>query len=1216
MRILYGEAVLYDQAAGVELLDVELTRSLREASSLSFKMPRTHEAYGSIELESVEPQIEVWEGGEIVMQGRAYACEDVDDVGTVEYSCEGELAYLNDTSVRPYSTVPGAAPSLAPSDPYGYFGWLVDNHNAMVEPAKRFRVGINQGNVLDGNDHVLRSDSTYPSTGLVVREKLLEKLGGFVRARYSAEGDRYIDYLADTDGAAAQRVEFGENLLKFARTRDGSPICSAVIPLGSKPEGSDERATIRPLGDGDADPYGRYSKRGDAVVCPALVAKVGYREAAVVWDDVSEPANLLARALAWLPAQANEIETIHVDAYDMSRIDPSVEPLRLGDYVRVTALPHGYDSYMIVSRITSRPSEWRGDEYTFGLDGDDIGDIVRKHAASLNDGINGAYEAAGQVDRLAKEAQERAEAAKSAADKAQQDADAAKEAADKARAEAEKALADALKAAQDALDAKRGADEATAKVEVAETDLRAVKEGAAQAEAAGAKADAAKVRADLEGQIKTVVDTMSADYTKKTDLTLTESRLLSEIERSAAGIASTVAEEYARKTDLSEVESSLSTRIAQNAGAIELTAKSVESLDTTVNGAAAAAAAAKAQAEAAQSAAAKASSSADAAQAAADAAAANLAEAEKNLDAVSIRVGATEEDVRAAEAAVEAARKAAADAQSSAAGAKEGAAAAKATADAAAAAAAKAQAAADALGVRVTSAETKISQNSEAIVLRATKTEVATAKSEALSGAAAYADAQIKVQADRITSNVAATNALGTRVSTVEQTASGLSVSLSTEYAKKTIPDTRSANQNPQWYMANYPKQVVTEFKTASVIGLSGEGFAVLETTVPWTDSSGGWPKQSAKIAGKEYWRIAASATAWGAWSDALGLAGTANGTANAAKSNAATAQSAANAAQSAASTAQSTANTAKTNAATAQSTANTARTEAAAAAKTATNYMQYTSAGLEVGNRSSGAWSGTRSRMAAGEFQVLDGAGTVLASYGASLVEIGRNAKTAVIKLCGGLGTIKQSTESFAGGAHSSLTIESSESVAVKGANAEITATGSVFAGNVKSTPADPSQACGLTVDASGNARVSGYNAYVYAAGTVDLSGERGVSIGGQAVNDFVVAQGNSGIWRWRKWASGYAECSGVTSFWTSTGTDNWRWIGYDTTLRGGHALPFRFPSVAAANVTLEDPDGGAFWAGVRKVSNDKAPTFYVLSAQGYSKTVWAHYHITGTWK
>ena len=91
------------------------------------------------------------------------------------------------------------------------------------------------------------------------------------------------------------------------------------------------------------------------------------------------------------------------------------------------------------------------------------------------------------------------------------------------------------------------------------------------------------------------------------------------------------------------------------------------------------------------------------------------------------------------------------------------------------------------------SAETKIEQNAEAIVLRATKAEVDTAKGQAISaasadakskadaalaGAKSYADAQIKVQADRITSSAAATDALGARVSTVEQTASGLSVSL------------------------------------------------------------------------------------------------------------------------------------------------------------------------------------------------------------------------------------------------------------------------------------------------------------------------------------------------------------------------------------------------------------------------------------------------------
>lgn len=76
-------------------------------------------------------------------------------------------------------------------------------------------------------------------------------------------------------------------------------------------------------------------------------------------------------------------------------------------------------------------------------------------------------------------------------------------------------------------------------------------------------------------------------------------------------------------------------------------------------------------------------------------------------------------------------------------------------------------------------------------------------------------------------------------------------------------------------------------------------------------------------------------------------------------------------------------------------------------AAKTASNYMEYTSSGLDVGNKTSGKWAGFRTRMASTAFQVLDAAGAVLASYGASVVELGKNAKTAVVKLCGGIGEI-----------------------------------------------------------------------------------------------------------------------------------------------------------------------------------------------------------------
>lgn len=76
---------------------------------------------------------------------------------------------------------------------------------------------------------------------------------------------------------------------------------------------------------------------------------------------------------------------------------------------------------------------------------------------------------------------------------------------------------------------------------------------------------------------------------------------------------------------------------------------------------------------------------------------------------------------------------------------------------------------------------------------------------------------------------------------------------------------------------------------------------------------------------------------------------------------------------------------------------------QAIEAAKTASNYMEYTSAGLDVGNKISGVWSGLRSRMAAGAFQVLNAAGTVLSSFGADLVEIGKNSASAVIRFCAG---------------------------------------------------------------------------------------------------------------------------------------------------------------------------------------------------------------------
>lgn len=77
-------------------------------------------------------------------------------------------------------------------------------------------------------------------------------------------------------------------------------------------------------------------------------------------------------------------------------------------------------------------------------------------------------------------------------------------------------------------------------------------------------------------------------------------------------------------------------------------------------------------------------------------------------------------------------------------------------------------------------------------------------------------------------------------------------------------------------------------------------------------------------------------------------------------------------------------------------------------ASKTASNYMSYDSTnGLVVGNKTSGSWSGFRTQITASAFNVLNSAGTVLASYGAKIVELGKNATDAIISFCGGKGTI-----------------------------------------------------------------------------------------------------------------------------------------------------------------------------------------------------------------
>lgn len=143
-----------------------------------------------------------------------------------------------------------------------------------------------------------------------------------------------------------------------------------------------------------------------------------------------------------------------------------------------------------------------------------------------------------------------------------------------------------------------------------------------------------------------------------------------------------------------------------------------------------------------------------------------------------------------------------------------------------------------------------------------------------LTGRITAAESGINTKADS-----AALNTLTNRVSTAEgkltadaSSITSLNSSLAKVTAVVTVNDTRSTNQPPSWYWTNYPKSVVNEFKTSSVIGVNtlfGGLYSNLETRVYYGDSSGGGLIQTAVSSADPSLyaqRQSSGTTAWTPW--------------------------------------------------------------------------------------------------------------------------------------------------------------------------------------------------------------------------------------------------------------------------------------------------------------------------------------------------------------
>lgn len=347
-----------------QVLNPKLSLEVNKAGSFTFTIPQSHPLYSAInKLKSI---VEVYQDGVRLFRGRPLE-ETTDLWNQKQVTCEGELAFLNDSIVRPYSH----------SGPIAdYLGMILTEHNSQVDAAKQIALG--NVTVTDPNDKIVRSNVAHVSAWQEINAKLLSLLGGYLVTRRTG-GVTYLDYLADSEYLSTQTIELGKNLLDVVQSQRGADLITALIPAGAKltdanGQQTDERLTIA-------------SENGglDYISNATAVEQYGWIFGTQTWDDVTIASNLLTKATQELAIRSALGSAIEVKAVDLSMLDADVDQIRLFEYLRVTSPAHGIDSLALVTKQEIDLANPANNAVTFGFFGSSLTQRELETSAKVNE---------------------------------------------------------------------------------------------------------------------------------------------------------------------------------------------------------------------------------------------------------------------------------------------------------------------------------------------------------------------------------------------------------------------------------------------------------------------------------------------------------------------------------------------------------------------------------------------------------------------------------------------------------------------------------------------------------------------------------------------------------------------------------------------------------------------------------------------------------------
>lgn len=280
-------------------------------------------------------------------------------------------------------------------------------------------------------------------------------------------------------------------------------------------------------------------------------------------------------------------------------------------------------------------------------------------------------------------------------------------------------------------------------------------------------------------------------------------------------------------------------------------------------------------------------------------------------------------------------------------------------------------------------------------------------------------------------------------------------------------------------------------------------------------------------------------------------------------------------------------------------------------ASKTATDFLSYDAEnGLQIGNKSSGSWSGFRTQATSSAFNIIDSAGSTLASYGAKLIELGKNAVDAVIRLCGGKGQIEyitdsSTTDSYLQISSDKLRLKSDSMTSIY--SSQVNGSGQTEKSSVNVSPNEVyvySSDSSITVNSSGIALSSSGDVTVSAASVKDGYGKF-----------LSVTEGTSGIWSYRKWSNGRVELWGSYTVSGVACSNQFGSAMYRSAALTITSFPF---SIYQPNLTAsyESNGYGAFLWATSTTTETSPPSYYLVRAESGTINIGKiNFHVIGKW-